>query len=176
MSSPPSLPTFRHWIVTGIALLHLMWAGLGAFQVPPFQGATPVDVWARGYASWTGANSRFSFFAPGVSPAIRASFDVADAEGRAVQDRFLFDSGAVNVRMHAMMLRFDLKQGRDTLARAWAASMFGRYPEARAVTVRVEAMALPSMEAYREGERPHWLDAYRAGFEHRPATTQAVTP
>ncbi|NBD07731.1 MULTISPECIES: hypothetical protein [Corallococcus] len=177
----PPLPslTRRHGVVTGVALLHLLWVACGALQVPLFTGTGRLASWAQVYTHWTGAGSRFSFFAPGVSPAVRVSFDVEQSSGEHVRDQFKFENSAVNVRIHSMLLRFGLKEGRDALARAWAAAMFGRHPDARAVTVRVEALRLPTMEAYREGARPEWSDAYRAGFEHRAptaATTGAVTP
>jgi hypothetical protein len=58
--------------------------------------------------------------------------------------------------------------------------MFGWHPEARAVTVRVDALRLPTMERYRAGERPGWTKRYELGFEHRrPASlpqAQAVMP
>ncbi|RKH15165.1 hypothetical protein D7X74_18890 [Corallococcus sp. CA047B] len=168
-----------HGLLTGLAVLHLLLSAAGALHVPLLKATDAVTPWVQGYAQWTGASSGFSFFAPGVSPATRVSFELEGASGERLRDDFQYDSSAVNVRMHSMLLRFMLPDSRDALAQAWAAAMFGRHPEARKVTVRVEALRLPSMEAHRGGGQPEWTDAYRAVFERRiptPSSAQAVTP
>ncbi|MBN8228984.1 hypothetical protein JYK02_15850 [Corallococcus macrosporus] len=166
--------TPRHGLLTGLAAVHLLLVACGAFHVPFLQLTDTVRPWAQGYAHWTGASSGFSFFAPGVSPAVKVAFDLEGASGEQLHDDFRSDNSAVNVRIHSMMLRFGLPDSRDALARAWAAAMFGRHPGARSVTVRVESLQLPSMEAHLRGERPVWSEAYRAVFERRvPAAFSA---
>ncbi|MBZ4375193.1 hypothetical protein [Corallococcus sp. AS-1-6] len=179
----PASPSLTPWhgLVTGLAVLHLMLVTCGALHIRLFQAPTGTNAWVRGYAHWTGAASRFSFFAPGVSPAVRVSFDVEHPDGEHEQDDFQFDNDALNVRVYAMLLRFDLNNGQDAMARAWAATMFGQHPEARAVTVRMELLEVPTMEAHRDGAPLVWTETYKAVFEHRLASApslaaQAVAP
>ncbi len=171
--------TPRHGLLTGLAALHLLMVACGALHVPFSGMAATVSPWARAYGHWTGSSSGFSFFAPGVSPAVRVSFDLEGASGAPLHDDFRSDNGAVSLRIHSMNLRFNLEESRDALARAWAAAMFGRHPDARSVTVRVESLQLPSMEAHLQGSRPLWTEAYRAVFERRVPTALSageVTP
>ncbi|MDC0709560.1 hypothetical protein POL68_13905 [Stigmatella sp. ncwal1] len=82
----------------------------------------------------------------------------------------------MNLRVHSMLIRFGLKDIQDLLARSWGAAMFGRHPDARAVTVIVNVFDLPSMEGYRAGERPAWKEQYRAVLERRVASRSASLP
>ncbi|WP_404365167.1 hypothetical protein ACIHQR_33190 [Corallococcus coralloides] len=171
--------TPRHGLLTGLAALHLLMVARGALHMPLLPLTDTVRTWAQAYGHWTGSSSGFSFFAPGVSPAVRVSFDLEGASGEKLHDDFRSDNGAVNVRIHSMNLRFNLEDSRDALARAWAAAMFGRHPDARSVTVRVESLRLPGMEEHLRGSRPFWMEAYRAEFQRRvPAavSTGEVTP
>ena len=171
--------TRRHGLLTGLAVLHLLMVARGALHVPILPLTDTGKGWAQAYGHWTGSSSGFSFFAPGVSPAVRVSFDLEGPSGERLHDDFRSDNGAVNVRIHSMNLRFNLEDSRDALARAWAAAMFGRHPDARSVTVRVESLQLPGMEAHVQGSRPLWTEAYRAEFQRRlPAavSTGEVTP
>ncbi|NPC75528.1 MULTISPECIES: hypothetical protein [Corallococcus] len=171
--------TPRHGLLTGLAVLHLLMVARGALHVPLLPLTDTGRPWAQAYGHWTGSSSGFSFFAPGVSPAVRVSFDLEGASGEQLHDDFRSDNGAVSVRIHSMNLRFSLEESRDALARAWAAAMFGRHPDAKAVTVRVESLQLPSMEGHMQGSQPLWTEAYRAEFQRRvPAavSTGEVTP
>ncbi|RYZ36298.1 MAG: hypothetical protein EOO71_32335 [Myxococcaceae bacterium] len=172
--------TSWHGLFTGLAALHLLLVACGALRIPIVaHSPDAVRPWAKGYTHWTGASSGYSFFAPGVGPAVRVSFELEHASGERLRDDFQFENSAVNVRIHSMMLRFGIQDRRDNLARAWAAVMFGRHPEARSVIVHVDVLDIPSMEAHRGGELPLWSEKYRAVFERRtPATSSAtaVTP
>ncbi|RKH64885.1 hypothetical protein [Corallococcus aberystwythensis] len=163
--------TSWHGLLTGLAAAHLLLAACGALHVPFTRVSATLRPWMLAYAHWTGASSGFSFFAPGVSPATRVSFDLEGASGEWLHDDFQSDNSSVNVRMHSMTLRFGIPESRDSLARAWAAAMFGRHPDARSVTVRVESLQLPSMEAHLRGSRPLWAEDYRAVFERRVPTS-----
>ncbi|NPC52427.1 hypothetical protein HPC50_35785 [Corallococcus exiguus] len=171
--------TPRHGLLTGLAVLHLLMVARGALHVPLLPLTDTARTWTQAYGHWTGSSSGFSFFAPGISPAVRVSFDLEGASGEPMHDDFRSDNGAVNVRIQSMNLRFSLEESRDALARAWAAAMFGRHPDARTVTVRVESLRLPSMEGHQQGAQPLWTEAYRAEFQRRvPAavSTGEVTP
>jgi hypothetical protein len=46
------------------------------------------------------------------------------------------------------------------LAASWAATMFGRHPKARQVTIQFEEYEPPTMEEFRAGKRPRWRTTY----------------
>ncbi|MCY1035528.1 hypothetical protein OV207_29075 [Corallococcus sp. BB11-1] len=164
-----------HGLFTGLAALHMLLVACGALRIPVVTSAPDaVRPWAKGYTHWTGASSGYSFFAPGVSPAVRVSFELEHPSGERLRDDFEFDDSAVNVRIHSMLLRFGIEKSRDALARAWAATMFGRHPEARSVTVRVDTLHIPRMGEHHDGERPFWSEGYRAVFERRAPAASSV--
>ncbi|MBU8899641.1 hypothetical protein DRW03_03160 [Corallococcus sp. H22C18031201] len=175
MRLPFTTLTARHALLMSLAAVHLLLVLSSALGLRPLQVLGSLGSIGQVYAAWSGASSQFSFFAPGVSPAVRVSFRAERESGGEIRDDFRFDSAAMNLRIHSMLLRFGLKDVQDPLARSWAAAMFGRHPDARSVTVRVEALRLPSMEAYRAGDRPEWMDAYRAVFEHRAPVSEPQT-
>ena len=57
---------------------------------------------------------------------------------------------------------------RRSLSASLAGKMFARYPEARAVVVRLETFTPVAMEAWRRGERPQWSPLYTAKFVNQP--------
>ncbi|MET0402832.1 MAG: hypothetical protein ABW123_10535 [Cystobacter sp.] len=178
---PTSSPgTVRHLLLTAVALSHLLLVLVNALHLQAYFPPGVPGRLLQLYGQWSGASTRFNFFAPVITPSVRVSFDLSQESGEVTHDALRFDDEAMNVRGYCMALRFEVKDNQENMARAWAALMFGWHPEARAVTVRVDALRLPTMEAYRAGERPEWTERYRLGFEHRrPASlpqAQAVTP
>ena len=160
-----------------LAAAHLVFVFLSALHLPtPSLQHAPGQL-AYVYGRWTGANSRYSFFAPNIAPPMRVLCDVGLDSGEWVQDGFDFDNEALKIRAYAMSLRFngmsDKNVYKDDVARAWAAIMFGRYPEAHGLSVRMERMRVPTMEEFRAGERPSWSQTYRADFELRPSSSPA---
>lgn len=170
-ASPPPLLKMRHRLVLALALAHLVVVVCSVTKLRSRHVDGPGGRLLQAYAAWTGAGSRFNFFAPGINASVRVAFDMRTDSGERIRDDFQSDSEAMSLRAYCMVLRFGLKTEQDELARAWAATMFGRYPEARTVTVSLEQLHLPTMEQYQEGERPTWKELYRAEFEHRPASS-----
>ncbi|WP_272138213.1 hypothetical protein [Stigmatella ashevillensis] len=154
----------------------MLLAACSAAHLQPFKELGTPGRFVQAYSQLTGASSRFSFFAPGVSPELKVSFEVQKASGEVIQDDFNSESEEMNLRVHSMLIRFGLKDIQDLLARSWGAAMFGRHPDARAVTVIVNVFDLPSMEGYRAGERPAWKEQYRAVLERRVASRSASLP
>lgn len=167
MHPSSSLLTTRHKLLVALAALHLVVVVCSVTKLRTRHAESTWGLLLQGYAAWTGAGSRFNFFAPGINSSVRATFALKGDSGEPIRDDFQSDSGAMNLRAYCMVLRFGMKAQQDELARAWAATMFGRHPEARTVTVSLERLRLPTMEQYQEGQRPAWTELYRADFEHR---------
>lgn len=159
-----------------LATAHLALVLCGATRVRPFPRKSPPDQVLGVYGRWSGASSQYSFFAPTITPSLRVSFDVGLDSGEVVHDGLFFEDEAMRLRAYAMSLRFNGLRGdeqRASVARGWAAVMFGRYADSREVTIRVDRMRLPTMEDFRAGQRPTWTERYRAEFQFRPSSSQA---
>lgn len=120
-----------------------------------------------GFAS--GASNHFGFFAPGVQSQFRASFVAKSQNGEQIA------SGEINqgnfetsFRYHNMIENFwtqnDEFQMRRALSASWASKVLSKYPNAANVKIVLEAYSIPSMRQYRSGDRPHWVQHYKAEY------------
>ena len=149
------------WIAA--AGVHLTLVICGAAGVTPVSPAHFAGRVIETYGAYTGANSGYGFFAPGVASEWRATFDVcsnghcipASEEQAAGEGRLLL------LTIDGLLAENEL---RDLLAASHAARQFGRYPHADAVLVKAGVFALPTMEQYRRGARPQWRDLYGYAF------------
>ena len=181
MRTPPAHPTRKRNLLFKLAgvlaAAHLILVLCSALTIPTLSLRHLPGKLSFVYGKWSGALSRFSFFAPNVAPPMRVVCEVVLDSGERVTDNLDFDNEALKIRAYAMSLRFNGNHSKDDtkddMARAWAALMFGRHPDAHALTVRMERMRVPSMEQYRAGERPSWYETYRADFELRPSPSAA---
>jgi hypothetical protein len=118
----------------------------------------------RAYGDLTGAANNYGFFAPAVASQIRARFLIAPAEGPSSVDTLEVRRPETDLRLNTMLSFFGVSEAQDLLARSWAATMFGKHPEAVTVTVVADTFILPTMREYREGKRPQWVEFYRGVF------------
>lgn len=163
---------FKSWVWLGFALTQLLLVIVGANQWVNWEKLGKLGAGLSFYSDMTGASSGYGFFAPGVGSQLRAKFEVFQ-EGVPPQE-VLLETGhsqESDLRVGNIVGWFwredstrDLKRA---MAASWAGKMFGRFPKADQVVVRVESYELVSMKEYREGKRPGWKPFYRATFEHR---------
>jgi len=171
--------TRRHQLLVGLAAVHLLLATGGVLDLARHLPKRGPLAFIDAYAHWAGVNTRFNFFAPKISSGMRLSFDITRGSGEVVQDTLGSANPSVNHRVSAMLFRFAKQKTQDDLVRAWAATMFGRYPDAQHVTVHLSVHQLPTMEAWRDGARPEWKEFYRAELERRrpaPPTAPEARP
>lgn len=151
-----------------LAVLHLayvisfVWLGFGRVR-----GAFTSTLLT--YGNLSGTFRDYSFFAPNVASAIKVGFLVEDAEGSDPKlVTFDADSREIVFRYSCIM-----KAGmqdvrvRDLFAQSWAALVLSSEPTAKRVTVMAHRMILPSMDAYRRGQRPVWKPIYAGEFVRR---------
>jgi hypothetical protein len=120
----------------------------------------PLDL----YMEYTGANYRFTFFAPSVGPQIRARLLRSGPQGTE-EVQLLTNSAEVNTRINAMLTSsVKIPELQDVMARSWAALVSSSETTASNVTVIVESYQLPSMAEYRAGRRGVWEETYRGEF------------
>jgi hypothetical protein len=178
-SPPPSGDERRAGAWACAAALHL--AAVGVFlwtDVARGTTDTAFDRGVRTYKSLSGVVSDYRFFAPAVASDTRTGFLLELRDG---STRFeALETEGLEVGLHyrcivASSLRSQ-RETQDVLAQSWAAVMLGVHPEASRVTVVTQSYALPSMHAWREGQRPDWTTQYTGTFDRREAPTAQVTP
>jgi hypothetical protein len=149
--------TARHAFLTTVAAAHLILVICGAAG---FLSEERALGW---YGEVSGAGNEYGFFAPGVGASYQATFTMTDEDGRTWTDDL--DRGDT----HEVMLRYNngfsaLDGLGSDLAASWAATMFGRHPQAQQVTVQFQEYDPPSMEEYRAGNRAEWKTFYQGTF------------
>ncbi len=126
---------------------------LGAFQVDLRDRGRVADALA-GYGRLTGADTKYSFFAPGVGSLPTATFEVVDAAGAVTTDRLMSGANAeAELRAGNIVGRFWREEDpalKRTIAASWAGKMFARHPGAASVVVRVEECQVASMHEYHQ--------------------------
>lgn len=158
------------WVSVG--LTHLALVALGAANVD----LSKYGILGRAatyYGQISGSGDSYGFFAPGVWGQERALFDVVDQGG--ITRTIALETHAsreADLRVGNVISQFqdDVENPEDlqrAVAASLAAAVFGRYPEARKVTVRLEEYRAVSMRDYRQGIRARWEPLYNASFIHR---------
>lgn len=144
-------------------------------------GLLRVDLWRYGcpgravvyYGAISGADFWYGFFAPDVRSPSMASFRVVDAKGAVITDTL---GAGINreVEIRAGNIVDNLwppnedPEAQRRLAASWAGAMIARRPAATGVEVQVMEYHLPSMQRFREGERPRWDVLYQESFTPTP--------
>lgn len=155
--------------IAGVAALaHLGFVAAGALHVDVARaGRLPAF-----YAALSGTQGPYGFFAPGVRPELRATFQITDGAGGVTSDVLeTAVSREATRRYKNLVTCFWLARdaaGAQIFTLSWAKRMFRRHPSAAAVTVRVEAYDPPSMEAWRNGARPAWRLHHAETFVRKP--------
>jgi len=149
------------WIAAAGAQLALV--RCGAAGVTPVSPAHLPGRIIETYRAYSGANSGFGFFAPGVASEWRATFDVCN-NGHcipATEEQVAGESRLLLLTINGLLGESEL---RDLLAASHAARQFARYPHADAVLVKAGVFVVPTMAQYRRGARPQWRDLYGFAF------------
>jgi hypothetical protein len=159
-----------------LALLHLYFVALGAFNVTGLYDlkwvGRPLEVWGN----LTGAGDNYGFFAPGVFGQSRILFEILDEKGRSRVVPFRsFENHDSDLRVGDIVnqLNFFTDDGPSEthreLAKSLAATMFGKFPDARKVIVHLQTLYPVTMQDYRDGARQKWQPFYDASFERKEA-------
>lgn len=162
-------------LASAAALAHLGFIVAGALQVG-IMGAGRLPGY---YATLSGTQGPYGFFAPGVLPELRATFQITDGAGVATSAVLETRATPEAARRYKnLVTRFWF--ARDAASRriftlSWAKHVFRKHPSAGRVTVRIEAYDPPSMEAWRNGARPAWRLLHAETFARRAKLPTAGT-
>lgn len=157
-------------IFLGLGLLHLTLVAANASH-SRLDRLSRVSILSY-YGRLSGAGSCYGFFAPGVGYDLRSSFDVIDDRGEAMTARIETGvSHEADLRVGGVIgaLKRDSEDApklRRALTASMAGKMFVRYPQAKAIVVRLERFDPVSMKAFRAGARSQWKTFYEAKFIH----------
>jgi hypothetical protein len=157
-------------IAISAAVLHLLLVTCGALRVTPLPPETSAGSATRLYMGLSGADGYYGFFAPGVGPQIRIRLRVVDRDG---DSRFVplragnsAEADLRRVGIGRLLPDLNPQQNRDLL-RSLAAAAFQQAPDADRVDCLVEiygvvqpdgVVAFPSMQEYRRGTKPGWVN------------------
>jgi hypothetical protein len=164
----------RYAFFTVAAIFHLILVASSAAHVRLFSPDSPIDTAVDHYGSLSGSDNSYAFFAPGVAPEFRVTFTLTDSDGNTWEESG--NQGATReaeLRYDSMTSMFTFRKLRGRIAASWAATMFGKHPNAERVEVAVEAQDMPTMEAYRDGYRPEWSPVYTTAFTRNQASDKA---
>ena len=114
------------------------------------------------YGGYTGAATRFNFFAPSVPTQPRVHFALKGRDGTTRNADLLTPSNEANQRVATMLSLYELQSLRPLLMRAWAVYALARHPDADAVEVRVEILDIPTLAQAQAGRKPAWVESERA--------------
>lgn len=159
----------RHAILTALAAIHLVIVGLSSAGWIP-EGTSAPEKAYQWYGSMSGATNRYGFFKQ-VGTSCRVVFTMTDRDGKTWQDQLsAAGNREADLRMVGsvyMILDFDA-----LIAQSWAATMFGRHPEAVEVSAEFQQYSPPSMDEWRRGERPEWETTSAFGPFYRTRDVQ----
>ena len=174
---------FRRYFWILFSAGHLVAVVCGACYWLPDSNRGPAAQTVRWYATMSGADNSFAFFAPSVGALHRTRFLLQDDKGSTWWDAFdQTNSAEARLRLtgivDAAFMSGDAEEfpeWRKQLIKSWAATMFTRHPSAVSLTVGVEAYDVPTMADYRAGSRPNWQKVYQAQLQRRaPAAGERI--
>ena len=118
----------------------------------------------RIYGSYTGAHTRFNFFAPTVPSQARVNFVLVNAQGQAREVGLSTASADANQRLATMFAFYEMPHLRPFLVRAWAAYVASLHPDAQSIEVRVEILDIPTLAEARAGKMASWVEVEKTMF------------
>jgi hypothetical protein len=159
-------------LIVGVAHLGLVAVGALKVHFGDGWGSRTIAV----YAALSGAENFYTFFTPGVGTQIRPIFEVKERSGDVITDVLKKpESSEVDLRVGDLygVFWWEDEELHHTLLASWAGTMFTRHPGAEEVVVCVEACDVPSMEEYRDGDRPAWHLVERTAFSRGEIAREA---
>lgn len=153
------------WIAA--AGVHLALVLCGAFRITPVSQKVLIGRVIETYRDYSGANSAYGFFAPGVASEWHVAFDACSDPRHCIpveEERVGHEARLLLVTMDGA---FAEEQMRDFMAASYAARQFARLPHANVVLVKAAAYFVPTMRQYRRGAKPQWRNLYGYAFRRR---------
>ncbi len=167
--------TWRFKLLALAAAAHLILVASSAAHFRLIEPRTTAGRAIAAYGALSGSDNSFGFFAPHVAPEFHLQFTITGADGRTWEEpanRGL--TREASLRFDSMTSLFVYEHLQTRVASSWAAALFGRYPEATRVEMKLEAQDMPTMEAFRDGNRAEWETVYEGDFSRRSEVAVAA--
>ena len=132
-----------------------------------FAGLAPympntVPTWVRPYAHYAGINTGYSLFAPNVPSAISVIFELTDPAGNSIAQLPILNSDEGLDRLSGNFSTFSsFEEIRELLTYGWAMRMLEINPGYTKIAVVVGSHRMPTMQAFREGVNPTFVEVGR---------------
>lgn len=147
--------TFKQKAMLTFALFQLSLVAYTVTYLPFPSNETPVGKAVAWYGAMSGGANRYGFFKE-VGSACRARFVMADETGETTWEDDLDHGMTHEAALRYQGAMFLYPEWGESLSSQWAATMFGRHPNAYQVHVIYEHIEVPTMEEFRAGKRPEW--------------------
>ncbi|MFQ5732198.1 MAG: hypothetical protein ACE5KM_09605 [Planctomycetaceae bacterium] len=170
----------RHMLLLAFAGIHLTLVGLGAAGITVPASRNPLVDTASLYATASGADSGYGFFAPGVAAQVRTKYFMVDRDGVVWSgDLNIGDNSEANLRFtnaSSMLMTVQGDYHKQNMYKSLAAMIARKNPSAEYVEVELQIYAFdrsaretdfPTMEEYRNGKRARWLPIQESIVFHR---------
>jgi hypothetical protein len=152
--------TGRQKLITALAAAHITLVAWHSLLLPLPPWGNPAGDALRWYGAVSGANNSYGFFKQ-VGSSIKVSFTILDDEGNVIADKLhQAENREVELRINSGANLLD-EHHTEALLQNWAAAMFGRHPDAALIRVSIETFDPGTMEEWRAGKRPEWIDRTR---------------
>ncbi len=127
------------------------------FVAPDVLHTAQGPVWRvlRPYGVYTGAASRYGFFAPNVPSARRVRVRVLCGE-KWIPVQAPLRGAESELRLTTITSLLMYKEVEESVAASWAAYAFGKLDCGEAALVEVDYYEVPPIQEYRRGARPQW--------------------
>src|ERR1044071_1720116 len=156
---------FRDIVLVILAGIHLSIIAIFIWSDVVFHYPDSIGRWISIYMDYAGSNRDYSFFAPSVANGLRAFCIVEDSSGKETVYSISTSNGEANFRFDCLVSACMRKpEGMDMFGQSWAAFYLGQQADARKAIIVSQSYQLPSMEAYRKGDRAKWKTIYTGTF------------
>lgn len=156
-------------IIITLLCLHLIFIFLGTslvdFAWVPEAIRPPISL----HLSLTGGHS-YAFFSPEIPKQIIVSCRTIDSSGLAYTDSFGAVSDTRDLRTNYLFQLLNNENENEAAARIAADICFKKYPHASFVQIAISRVIVPTVQAYKQGQRNTLAELYSETFYHRSAT------
>lgn len=159
-----SLQLRRENLVSCFVTCHLILVICGALNFAPWIGDGILSKVIVLYTDVTGARYSYGFFAPNVPNQALAVVTTENEAGETNVEVFGAGTREIDHRITTMMSFFTVVDTDNLHAASLAEYGFKQHPNAKRVTVSLRCYKIPSLEAYRQGERPRADEYYKGVY------------
>jgi hypothetical protein len=155
----------RTKILLGFALLHITLMALYAAHFAEWGSRNTLTKTTSAIGDFTNSNAVYSFFAPYIGEQVNVIYTVVDSAGLQTVHRLPFSSREIENRVNTIYNFLYMSEAHLVLCRSFAEQVFQLFPKAHLVRVHVIKQSMPTMAAFKNGEKTRWETLFFKDFE-----------